>query len=225
MVEKEKPPDFIKCIKVPLKYVLKNNDINMPKILNAVDRSNKIMIHTLLFMKLHLLDYYEKNNKLPKIDKIFVNSCMKILCSENSSGRPPKKEIKEIKDILTIFYNIHYKPLIQNELLDYTHLNTVLDYLTIDILTMYENNIKLHYIEYVERFVNVVWKKKIMIEKIRKIYKTQKDRNFRINQLCSNLRKIKNDLLNIKNVNFQSKEFYHLWITDIKKKITPNNTT
>jgi len=49
------------------------------------------------------------------------------------------------------------------------HMNTILDYLTIDIITMYENNIKLHYVEYVERYVNVVWKKKFMIEKIRKI--------------------------------------------------------
>jgi len=48
-------------------------------------------------------------------------------------------------------------------------MNTILDYLTIDIITMYDNNIKLHYVEYVERFVNVVWKKKYMIEKIRKL--------------------------------------------------------
>jgi trehalose-6-phosphate synthase len=37
-------------------------------------------------------------------------------------------------------------------------MNTVLDYLAIDIITMYENNIKQHFVEYVERFVNVSWK-------------------------------------------------------------------
>ena len=47
-------------------------------------------------------------------------------------------------------------------------MNTILDYLTTDILTMYENNIKLHYVEYVERYVNVIWKKKFKINKIRK---------------------------------------------------------
>ena len=35
-------------------------------------------------------------------------------------------------------------------------LNTILDYLCIDIITMYENNIKQHFIEYIERYVNVV---------------------------------------------------------------------
>ena len=67
---------------------------------------------------------------------------MKIVCVEKSTGRPPKKEIKELKDKLLLFFNKYYKPTMQNEELDYTYMNTILDYLTIDILTMYENNIK-----------------------------------------------------------------------------------
>ena len=162
----DKPTDYFKCVKIPIKHVLKNPDINLPKITNAVIKCNKIVINTLIFMKLYLLDYFEKNNKLPEINKVFVNSCMKILCNESASGRPPKKEIKELKDKLTTFYKTDFQPLIQNENLDYTHMNTILDYLTIDILTMYENNIKLHYVEYVERYVNVVWKKKFIMNKI-----------------------------------------------------------
>ena len=84
--KKNRPPDkssdFFKCVKIPLKHVLKNPDINLPKITDAVIKCNKIVINTLMFMKLYLLDYFEKNNKLPKIDKVFVNSCMKILCNE-----------------------------------------------------------------------------------------------------------------------------------------------
>ena len=167
--KKTKPPDkqsdYFKCVKIPIKHILKNPDINLLKINDAVIRCNKIVINTLMFMKLYLLDYFEKNNKLPEvselnsetnaktnaktglnpvlpeIDKVFVNSCMKILCNESVSGRPPKKEIKELKDKLTVFYNSDYKPLIKDTYLDYTHLNTVLDYLTIGIITMYENNI------------------------------------------------------------------------------------
>ena len=169
--KKTKPPDnatdYFKCVKIPLQHVLKNTDINSPKITDAVIRCNKIVINTLMFMKLYLLDHFEKNNKLPEIDKVFVNSCMKILCNESGTGRPPKKEIKELKDKLTVFYNSDYKPLIKDTDLDYTHLNTVLDYLTIGIITMYENNIKLHYVEYIERYVNIVWKKKETITKIK----------------------------------------------------------
>ncbi len=92
---------------------------------------------------------------------------MKILCNENVSGRPPKKEIKELKDKLINFYNSDHKPLIEEHNLDYTHLNTVSDYLTIEIIIMYENNIKLHYVEYIKRYVNIIWKKKETINKIK----------------------------------------------------------
>ena len=148
---------------------MKNPDINSPKITDAVIKCNKIVINTLMFMKLYLLDYFGKNNKLPEIDKVFVNSCMKILCNESASGRLPKKEIKELKDKLTAFYNSDYKPLIKDTDLDYTHLNTVLDYLTIGIITMYENNIKLHYVEYIERYMLILFgrKKKILQDNVR----------------------------------------------------------
>ena len=217
----DKPTDYFKCVKIPLKHVLKNSDINLPKITNAVIRCNKIVINTLMFMKLYLLDHFEKNNKLPEIDKVFVNSCMKILCNESASGRPPKKEIKELKDKLTTFYNSDYKPLIKDTDLDYTHLNTVLDYLTIGIITMYENNIKLHYVEYIERFVNIVWKKKETIIKIKKENKDEEKQKDLINEFCRQLRKIKIDILEPVN-KYKSDEKYHNWIKDIKKIITPN---
>ena len=224
MSVKEKPPDFFKGIKISLKSVLKHPDINLPKITNAVVKSNKIVIQTLMFMKLFLLHYYDKHKQLPTINDEFINSCMKILCNEKASGRPPKKEIKELKEKLTAFYKTDFEPLIQNENLDYTHMNTILDYLTIDILTMYENNIKFHYVEYIERYVNVVWKKKFIIIKIRKLKITQKEKEQRVNQLCSQLRKIKTDLLNIENANYKSHTMYHQWINQQKQNITPNKT-
>jgi len=223
---KEKPPDdFFKGIKTSLKSVLKHPDINLPKITNAVIKCNKIVIQTMMFMKLFLLDHYDKNNTLPVINDEFINSCMKILCNEKASGRPPKKEIKELKDKLTAFYKRDFKPFIQNENLDYTHMNTILDYLTIDILTMYENNIKLHYVEYIERYVNIVWKKKFIMNKIRKLNITQKAKEQRVNNLCNQLRKIKNDLLNVENNNYKSHSMYHKWINQQKQFITPSKTT
>jgi len=220
---KEKPPDdYFKCIKIPIKNGLKHYDINLPKITDAVIICNKIVIHTLMFMKLYLLDYYEINKSLPIINDEFVNSCIKILCNESTNGRPPKREIKELKDTLKLYLEQHYKPLMQNDELNYKHLNTVLDYLTTDIITMYENNIKLHYVEYVERFVNVVWKKNIIIEKIRKLNFTKKIIDNKINKLCNQLRRIKNDILNVENKNYKSDKSYHKWINDIKNYIIPN---
>ena len=221
------PTDFFKGIKTSLKSVLKHPDINLPKITNAVIKCNKIVIQVLMFMKLFLLDHYDKHNTLPIINDEFINSCMKILCNEKATGRPPKQEIKELKEKLNAFYKTDFQPLIQNENLDYTHMNTILDYLTIDILTMYENNIKFHYVEYVERYVNVVWKKNFIVSKIRKMNITQKEKEQRVNNLCSQLRKIKTDLLNVTegSKNYKSHTMYHTWINQQKQSITPNKST
>lgn len=222
-MEKDKPPDdYFKCVKVPLKHIVKHPDINIPKIQETAIMANKIVIHTLQFMKLYLLNYYNKNGKLPVIDKTFINTCIKVQCSETKGGRPPSKKVKKLKDELNTFYENEYKPLTQNETLTYKHMNTILDYLTIDILTMYENNIKLHYVEYIERYVNVIWKKKFLIEKIRSLKISTKEKNKRINSLCNQLRKIKNDLLNVENTECKSKPFYHNWIKDNKKVLLPN---
>ena len=224
MEAKEKPPEFFKSIKTSLKSVLKHPDINTNKINDAVIKANKIMIHTLQYMKLFLLFYYENNNQtLPVISKEFINNTMKVVCGEKEEkrGKPPKPETLILKEKLTHFYKEHYLPLTQNDPIDYAGLNTMLDYLKEDVIIMYENNIQLHYVDYIERYVNVIWKKKFITEKIRKLGKTKKERETRIRNLCSELRKIKNDLLNVETTDFTSKNYYHKWIKEQKQHILP----
>ena len=221
---KEKPPEFFKSIKTSLKSVLKHPEINTKILNDAVVKSNKIVIHTLQFLKLYLLDYYENNNQtLPVVSKELINNSMKVVCGEKTEkrGKPAKNETIEMKDTLTTFYNHHYLPLTQNDPIDYAGLNTVLDYLKEDVITMYENNIQLHYVEYVERYVNVVWKKKMIVDKIRKLGKTQKEREARVRNLCAELRKIKNDLLNVDGKPYKSNHYYHKWIAEQKQHILP----
>ena len=227
MEEKEKPPEFFKSIKTSLKSILKHPEINTTKINDVVIKSHKIVIHTLQFLKLYLMHHYETHNQsLPVIDKKLINTTMKVMCGEKDTnkGRPPNKDTLELKDKLTMFYKEHYQPYTQEDKLDYTYMSNVLAYLTEDIITMYENNIQLHYVDYVERFVNVVWKKKMLTEKIRKLYKTKTERESRIRSLCGELRKIKNDILTVDKTTYTSKPYYHSWITEQKKRILPNKT-
>ena len=60
---------------------------------------------------------------------------------------------------------------------------------------MYENNIKLHYVEYIERFVNIIWKKKETIVKIKEENKEEEKQEELVNKFCRQLRKIKIKLL------------------------------
>jgi hypothetical protein len=221
---KEKPPEFFKSIKTSLKSVLKNPEINSKILNDTVIKSNKIVIHTLQFLKLYLLDYYENNNNtLPDINKELINNSMKVVCGEKKEkrGKPANKETTELKNTLMSFFNEHYLPLTRPDPIDYAGMNTILDYLKEDVITMYENNIQLHYVEYVERYVNVVWKKKMIVDKIRKLGKPQKEREARVRALCAELRKIKNDLLNVDEKAYQSSSHYHKWITEQKQNILP----
>jgi hypothetical protein len=164
---KEKPPEFFKSVKTSLKSILKHHEINTPILNDAIIRSSKMVIHTLQFLKLYLLNYYEKNHTLPIITQEFINNSMKVICGEKEEmrGKPPSKETIELKEQLTSFYKEHYLPTTQYDPICYTGLNTVMDYLKEDIMTMYENNVQLHYVDYVERYVNVVWKKKLHLQK------------------------------------------------------------
>lgn len=139
------PPDkpFFHCIKTSLRQVARN-PLVISRLEDAVLMSNKIVIHALQFIKLYLIDCYDRKIPFPLIDKPFVVAVMKILCQEPSSGRPPSSKTQDLKEELRCFYYAYYEPL-KTDNLHYTHMNTVLDYLAIDIITMYENNIKLHF--------------------------------------------------------------------------------
>ena len=223
---KEKPLGFFKSTKTSLKSILKHPEINTTKINDVVIKAHKIVIHTLQFLKMYTLYHYQTHSQtIPIIDKILILNVMKVVCGEKHTkqGKPPKKETVELTEKLTSFYTEHYKPYTQPEQLDYEYMSNVLSYLCEDIMTMYENNIQLHYVDYVERFVNVVWKKKMMVEKIRKIFPTKKEREARVRQLEKELRKIKNDLLNVdNNIEYTSLPHYHKWITKQKKHILPD---
>jgi homoserine dehydrogenase len=63
------------------------------------------------------------------------------------------------------------------------------------------------------------------MNKIRNLNITQKAKEQRISNLCNQLRKIKNDLLNVENNNYKSHSIYHKWINQQKQFITPNKAS
>jgi hypothetical protein len=216
------PPNLSKphyrCIKTSLKSVVKEQVV-IDKLTDAAIRANNIMIHTLQFMKLYFVHCYGTNIPLPVIDKQFVMSVMKTLCKPPTTGRPPSERTKAIKDTLKEFYELHYESSMISEL-NYRDMTVTLDYLAIDVITMYENNIKQHFVEYVERFVNVSWCKKELLAVIKKYKHTAKERQIATNRLCQQLRRVKNDLLNVHQQKI-SHSLYHDWINEQRSKILP----
>jgi hypothetical protein len=85
-----------------------------------------------------------------------------------------------------------------------------------------ETNIKQHFVEYVEAYVNCAWKKDFLVEKIRRMKNTKREREAGIRKLCTTLRHLKNDLLNVGSEPYQSHESYHGWIRGHKQHVLPS---
>ena len=218
----KEPPDkgpTHKTVKISLKSIARN-DIVIEKLTEVAVTSNKIMLHTLQLMKMYLLDRHAKNLSFPTINRSLVTSFMKVLCKAPKNGRKPSESTKIAKDEITVFYESHYKHLQRDEL-SYTHLNTVLDYLADTVVVMYENNISQRFLTHVERFVNVVWKKRELIRIIQKNTGTRDQQQHRLRKLSNNLRRVKHDLLNPDHSK-TSPSLYHEWIDDVRTMILPD---
>ena len=108
----------------------------------------------------------------------------------------------------------------------YTHLSGVLDYASVQVATAFENNIKQHFVEYVESYVNSVWEKDYLVERIRATRKTKRERESAVRKLFATLRLLKQDLLNVgQDEVFKSHHSYHAWIRRHKTVVLPGKVT
>jgi hypothetical protein len=203
-------------IKTSLKSVARN-DVVIEKLQAATKRANAIMTHGLQFLKLYLLHCYENDMPFPKLDKAFVNTVLKVSCDDPKIGKPAKEETVRVKAALREVYDKHYA---NSGKITYTHLNTAIDYMAIEVITMYENNIKAHYVSYVERFVNVSWGKKDALAAIKTSEASSAEKTSAKNSLCAQLRKVKTDLLS-PDEKLTSDEKYHDWIESQRDHVMP----
>ena len=196
---KNEPPDKYKCIKVPLKKILKDeNAINT--IVDAVERTNKIVIKTYLLLRLWLLDHYHSDGIIPIITTDTISLCIRTL----------KIKIKKPKDNQTELFN-EFNSLYEFEKEDAYNLNEILSYKVTTILTMIENNIKAHFFDYIKRYVISFFSDK---------YKTElENKTIEKSVLRKELYKVINNLLNSSN---KCDDKYKSWISENKFKILPD---
>ena len=162
---------YFQSIKTSLKSVT-TNAVVIQKLTDAALLTSRIMTHTLQLMKLYMIKLYDNGQPLPKVDRPFVTAVMKTLCDTPTTGRPPSVSTVQMKAELAEFCTEHYSPFMEDTL-NYRYLNTVLDYMSTEIETMYEKNIKQRFCTNVERFVNVSLHKKAQLEAIKQSDETE----------------------------------------------------
>lgn len=210
----KKPPDKFITVKCVLDKIiiddkpdcqLKKEDIK--NILNdTCFRTNQIVIHTYQFLRLWILHKYHNNSDVPIITEEIIKMVMNTLSTKDNRGNKPTDENLKLLEEFNKLYEEHYKNLNYENKINSSYLSQIINSMATDILTNIENNIKMHFFKYVNRFVNSSFKKinNELVEKEKDGKKTELRK-----QLNKDMYEIKQDLLNN---TINSNQKYHKWI-------------
>ena len=200
----KEPPDQYKCIKIPLHKIINSEDEETFKNINdAVYRTNFITTKAYMLIRLWILNKYHNKNDIPIITTDTIKMAFKSII-KSSSGPKPKGNNLSLLEEFNKLYSF-------DNLEDGVNLSSILDYYATSILTSIENNIKLHFFDYVNRYINSVFKDKYKKEIENKDFKKQ---------LFKDLKKIKTDI--IENTS-KCDEKYKEWLTQNRNKIVPSD--
>ena len=204
---KEEPPDKYRCIKMPLRKILhKGKRSETLKVINdAVRRTNHIITKAYLLLRLWVLEKYHNDEDIPKITTDTIKMATKSL-KKQTVGRPPNTDNLLLLAEFQILQRLNSIPLEEGE-----YLSIILNYYSTTILTAIENNIRMHFINHLKRFVNSYFKA---------LYKDQITNSVFKKQLYKELNVVKNDLIN-DTLTCDSK--YHQWLKTNRYKIVPQD--
>ena len=226
MHTKSEPPNSglpqYKTIKSSLAAIVRYPEM-LPKISEAAITVDKIVTRSMMFLKLYLI--HSKADP-PCVDENFIDSIFKTVCKETKMGRPRSASNLALRKTLAAFYQEHFVPLLPagDKDITYIYLSTVLDYAARQLQTVFETNIKSHYVEYVELYVNAAWQKDDVTQEFRRIKKTKLEQDSAIREFNGILRDIKTDLLNVGDEPYKSHKSYHDWIRANKRFVLPSKT-
>ena len=208
MYEKVKPPDKYRCIKLPIQNILKSDipiDV-LERINDAVSRTNTITTNSYFLLRLWVLQKYHNNQEIPIITEDTIRMSMKSLVKASAGPKPKGNNLALLQEFQNIGNSIF-------TLQDGKNLSAILDYYATTMITAIENNIKMHFIDYIKRFVNSYFKN---------IYQNELQNKEFKKQFYKELQQVKNDIINDAEI-LTCDEKYHNWLNDNRYKIVPEN--
>jgi hypothetical protein len=221
-------PNILKLSKLNEKFTKKTSlkDIILPDKYNFVitklnkvsDQLNKLVINVYHFLKCWILKCYEiggVNNTLPKITKDTIKLIFKILTVQDARGSKVSEDDKDLYSTLNEFYETEYSKLYVDEKMPVQKFCQLLKYITKGIVTNINNNIKLHFFNYLRCFVNGYFKSRhnnIILNA------PEKDRSTLKYKFRRELALVKTDLID---GTLNSDVKYHNWINNYKNIILP----
>jgi hypothetical protein len=162
-----------RSLKTSLHSVLKTND-KIDFIKNIVTNVNHLRFHILQFTKLYFLHLLKNNESFPILHRDFFSCIARVLTVSKNKRKPFAKNIDLFQQVSN-FYNNHYKKLINpgENVINIDGIRETVRYMITDIITDYENNIKMRYFDHVKNYLNCLYEKQKFIENIKKIEKNK----------------------------------------------------
>ena len=126
-----------------------------------------------------------------------------------------------------VFYLEHYQPImvLEDPPLSCEYMSSIIEYMATTIETAYFNNVKQHFFICVERYINVITKKKFQVDQIKKSALTSSQKQEQMAILSRFVRNLKSDILDISKSQLSSDPAYHEFILQTRAAILPNNSS
>ena len=99
---------------------------------------------------------YEKIGKINEFTFNTVQAVFNVFTTRDNRGKKSQGENLKLETLFTEFYDLHYKNLMVNEPISRQNLNQVLAYLSKDVVTKVENNIKFNFEKLLRRYIIVI---------------------------------------------------------------------
>jgi len=202
-----------------LNFVNKSDPLKSTFILSTINdacfRANQIVSYTYQFLKLFCIHGQQINGEFIPITKDVIHMAMKNFIQDSNKGRIVQNTNKYILDFFNTFYEHHFVHLFNGEKINGKNLSGILDYAKIEMLTSIENNVRVHFIDYLNRYVNCSFKNehKLILDKLKGKEKEDMKSKLKYELYC-----VKQDLIYLTST-CDSK--YNAWIYNKRPKILP----
>jgi len=150
----DKPRGKFITVKTSLKSILKDYNNNYPIINTLVCECNEIVIRTYQLIRMFILYKYYKKETIPVLDKVIILYFIRAGGIRNKKGKGAKNKLFETE--LDDFYNNEYQPCINKQKYNLMGKGFVIPYLAQHIETAFSNNLKVHFITRMRRFMNIM---------------------------------------------------------------------
>jgi len=197
-------------------------------IMDAVQRTNQIVIHTYQFLKAYLLYLYDRklnhpeiNIVVPAINQQLILNIINIVSVKNETGGA-KPLNNTLTQSLQNFFEKKYSTTLADTLPSRDFLKYILQYEAVDIVKNISTNIKEHFMSHLHSYIRIHYGFDKRIDKIKNDNKiTDANKKISIAEIHDTWHRIVQDVTNVADGTIYSEPEYYDDIIKFKKKFLP----